>query len=90
MTGDEFAAMRAAANLSAYKTNTADEKEGTNTDWQDLFYKTGTMQSHDVGVSGGTTGSAYTFGIGYYKNEGVVPMEGYSRLSMRGSRDQEI
>lgn len=90
MTGDEFAAMRAAANLSAYKTNTTDEKEGTNTDWQDLFYKTGTMQSHDISVSGGTTGGSYTFGIGYYKNEGVVPMEGYSRLSMRGSLDQEI
>lgn len=90
MTGDEFAAMRAAANMTAYKTNSADEIEGTNTDWQDLFYKTGTMQSHDVGVSGGTTGGAYTFGIGYYKNEGVVPLESYSRLSMRGSLDQEI
>lgn len=90
MNGEEFAAMRAAANLAAYKTNTADEIEGTNTDWQDLFYKTGTMQSHDVGVSGGTTGGAYTFGIGYYKNEGIVPLESYSRLSMRGSLDQEI
>lgn len=90
MTGDEFAAMRAAANMTAYKTNSADEIEGTNTDWQDLFYKTGTMQSHDIGVSGGTTGGSYTFGIGYYKNEGVVPMEGYSRLSIRGSLDQEI
>ena len=68
----------------------ADGIEGTNTDWQDLFYKTGTMQSHDVGVSGGTTGGAYTFGIGYYKNEGIVPLESYSRLSMRGSLDQEI
>lgn len=90
MNGEEFAAMRAAANMTAYKTNSADEIEGTNTDWQDLFYKTGTMQSHDVGVSGGTTGGAYTFGIGYYKNEGIVPLESYSRLSMRGSLDQEI
>lgn len=90
MNGEEFAAMRAAANMTAYKTNSADEIEGTNTDWQDLFYKTGTMLSHDVGVSGGTTGGAYTFGIGYYKNEGVVPLESYSRLSMRGSLDQEI
>jgi TonB-linked SusC/RagA family outer membrane protein len=90
MNGDEFAAMRAFANMSAYKTNTSDEIEGTNTDWQDLFYKTGTLQSHDVGVSGGTTGGAYTFGIGYYKNEGVVPLENYSRLSMRASLDQEI
>ena len=90
MNGEEFAAMRAAANMAAYVNNTADEIAGTNTDWQDLFYKTGSVQSHDVGVSGGTTGGAYTFGIGYYKNEGIVPLESYSRLSMRGSLDQEI
>ncbi|MHB9055104.1 MAG: SusC/RagA family TonB-linked outer membrane protein [Paludibacteraceae bacterium] len=90
MNGEQFAKMRAYANMSAYKTNTADEIAGTNTDWQDLFFKTGTVQSHDVGVSGGTDRSAYTFGVGYYKNEGVVPLEGYSRLSMRASLDQEV
>jgi TonB-dependent starch-binding outer membrane protein SusC len=90
MSGDEFAAMRAYANMAAYKTNTADEVAGTNTDWQDLFYKTGTVQNHDVGVSGGTEHGAYTFGLGYYKNEGIVPLEGYRRLSLRGSLDQEI
>lgn len=90
MNGDKFATMRAYANMSAYKTNTADEVAGTNTDWQDLFYKTGIVQSHDIGVSGGTDRSAYTFGMGYYKNEGVVPLEGYNRISLRGSLDQEI
>ncbi|MGB4413547.1 MAG: TonB-dependent receptor [Paludibacter sp.] len=90
MDGDQFAAMRAYANMAAYKTNTADEIPGTNTDWQDLFYKTGTVQNHDVGVSGGTDRGSYTFGLGYYKNEGVVPLEGYSRISLRGSLDQEV
>jgi TonB-dependent SusC/RagA subfamily outer membrane receptor len=90
MDGEQFAAMRAYANMPAYVNNTADEVAGTNTDWQDLFFKTGAVQSHDVGVSGGTNRGAYTFGIGYYQNEGVVPLEGYSRLSMRGSLDQEI
>jgi len=90
MDGEQFAAMRAFANMSAYKTNTADEIEGTNTDWQDLFYKTGTIQSHDVSVAGGTDRGSYTFGVGYYKNQGVVPLEGYSRISLRGSLDQEI
>lgn len=90
MDGEQFAAMRAYANMPAYVNNTADEVAGTSTDWQDLFYKTGAVQSHDVGVSGGTNRGAYTFGVGYYQNEGVVPLEGYSRLSMRGSLDQEI
>lgn len=90
MDGEQFAAMRTYANMPAYVNNTADEVAGTNTDWQDLFYKTGVVQSHDVGVSGGTNHGAYTFGVGYYQNEGVVPLEGYNRLSMRGSLDQEI
>jgi len=90
MNGDEFAAMRAIANVTAYKTNTADEIAGTNTDWQGLFFKTGSVQSHDVGVSGGTERGSYTFGLGYYKEEGVVPLEGYNRISLRASLDQEI
>ncbi len=90
MDGEKFAAMRAYANMPAYVNNTADEIPGTNTDWQNLFFKTGAVQSHDVGVSGGTDHGAYTFGVGYYKNEGVVPLEGYSRISMRGSLDQEV
>jgi len=90
MNGEQFAAMRAYANMPAYVNNTADEIPGTNTDWQGLFFKTGAVQSHDVGVSGGTDHGAYTFGVGYYKNEGVVPLEAYSRFSLRGSLDQEI
>ncbi len=90
MDGEKFAAMRAYANMPAYVNNTADEIQGTNTDWQGLFFKTGAVQSHDVGISGGTERGAYTFGIGYYKNEGVVPLEVFSRISMHGSIDQEV
>jgi len=90
MDGEKFAAMRAYANMPAYVNNTADEIPGTNTDWQGLFFKTGVVQSHDVGISGGTDRGAYTFGLGYYKNEGVVPLEGFSRISMHASIDQEV
>jgi TonB-linked SusC/RagA family outer membrane protein len=90
MDGEKFAAMRAYANMPAYVNNTADEIPGTNTDWQGLFFKTGVVQSHDVSVSGGTDRGAYSVGVGYYKNEGVVPLEVYSRISMHASVDQEV
>jgi TonB-linked SusC/RagA family outer membrane protein len=90
MNGDDYAKMRAYANMDAYKNNTADEIPGNNTDWQDLFFKTGTVQSHDVGVSGGTAKGSYNFGLGYYKDQGVSPMESYNRISLRGSLDQEV
>lgn len=87
MSGPEFVKLRAAANMY---TNAQDESDNTNTDWQDLFYRTGMVTSHDLGVSGGAEKSSYSFGVGYYRDEAVVPMQDYTRFSIRGSLDQEI
>ncbi|WP_137402267.1 SusC/RagA family TonB-linked outer membrane protein [Echinicola rosea] len=87
MDGPEFVAMRETAGLY---TNGADESNDVNTDWQDLFYRTGVMTSHDVNVTGGGERSTYSFGVGYYHDEGVVPTQQYDRFSLRASVDQEI
>jgi TonB-linked SusC/RagA family outer membrane protein len=87
MDGPEFITLRAAANMF---TNAQDEKDDVNTDWQDLLYRTGTVSSHDLGISGGTEKGAYSFGLGYYSDEAVIPMQDYSRYSIRGTIDQEI
>lgn len=73
-----------------YTTLGTDEKEGVNTDWQDLFFDKGMVTSHDITVTGGTQASSYSFGIGYYHEEAVVPIQDYSRFSLRGSLDQKI
>ncbi len=65
MNATEFRALRTAANM--YPIDGADESDDFDTDWQDLFYKTGAVTSHDLGVSGGTEKSNYSFGIGYYQ-----------------------
>jgi len=93
MSGSEFATLRKYANtMPAGKqyANTLDEADDVNTDWQDLLYRTGTVNSHDVGISGGTQGGSYTFGVSYYKEDAVVPLQDYSRYSIRSSADQEI
>lgn len=87
MDGPEFVALRKAAGQYA---NGVDEADNINTDWQDLFFGTGMVTSHDVGISGGTQKGNYNFGIGYYKEEAVVPNQNYERFSMRASLDQEI
>jgi TonB-dependent starch-binding outer membrane protein SusC len=87
MNGPEFVELRKA---SAMYTNTLDEADTINTDWQDLLYKTGMVTSHDLGVSGGTEKGNYNFGVGYYKDDAVVPMQDYTRYSMRSSLDQEV
>ena len=70
--------------------NSLDESDDTNTDWQDLYYQTGISHNHDVSVAGGTNGGSYSFGAGYYKDESVVPTEGYDRVSVRGNFDQSV
>ena len=87
MDGPSFLKMRQYAGL--YQ-NSLDESENTNTDWQDLYYQTGISHNHDLSVAGGTNGGSFSFGAGYYKDESVVPTEGYDRISVRGNFDQKI
>ena len=87
MDGPTFSKMRQYAGL--YQ-NSLDESETTNTDWQDLYYQTGISYNHDLSVAGGTNGGSYSFGAGYYKDESVVPTEGYDRISIRGNFDQKV
>ena len=87
MNGPEFVKLRAAAGKF---TNGVDEADDVNTDWQDLFYRTAQVTSHDLSVSGGTEKSNYNFGAGYYKDESVLPGQNYTRYSVRGSLDQEV
>ena len=87
MNGSEFIALREAAGQY---TNGVDESNDVNTDWQDLYYGTGLLTNHDIGVSGGSEKSNYNFGMGYYKEEAVLPGQDYERFSMRAALDQEI
>jgi TonB-dependent starch-binding outer membrane protein SusC len=87
MDGPEFVALRAAAGKY---TNGVDESDDVNTNWQDLFYRNGMVTSHNLAVLGGTQNGNYNFGMGYYRDEAVVPLQDYSRISIRGALDQNI
>ena len=87
MNGPEFAALRKAAGIY---TNSLDEADDVNTDWQDLLYKTGIQNNHNVGLNGGTENGRYNFNAGYYKEQGVIPTQQYTRFSIRGTLDQAV
>lgn len=87
MNGNQFAALR---DVTKLYSDGRDEVRGTNTDWQGLLYDSGQIISHDVSVSGGSEGGSYTGGLGYYKEESVLPGQSYERFSLRASLDQEI
>ncbi|MDR0866780.1 MAG: TonB-dependent receptor [Candidatus Symbiothrix sp.] len=71
-------------------TNTSDESNDTNTDWQDLFYRTGIVNNQDVSITKGTEDGSYAFGLGYYRDQAVIPTQQYSRISLRASLDQNF
>lgn len=87
MDGTKFAALR---DYSTLYSDGVDESRNTNIDWQDLLYGSGEMSSHDVSVSGGTEFGSYSAGLGYYKEEAVLPGQKYERFNLRGSLDQQI
>lgn len=87
MDGKQFAALRKYAGKFE---NSLDESDDVNTDWQDLMFRNGMVTSHDVSVAGGTNKGGYSFGAAYYKDQGVVPTQSYTRYSIRGSFDQGV
>ena len=87
MDGPKYAEMRKYAGKFE---NSLDESDDTNTDWQDLLYRTGMVNSHVVSVAGGTNNGSYSFGAAYYKDQGVIPTQNYTRYSLRGSFDQGV
>lgn len=87
MSGKKYAAMREYAGLYS---NSLDESDDTNTDWQDLFFRNGTVNSHSVNVSGGTNGGSYSFGAAYYNDQAVIPTQGYERYSLHGTFNQSV
>ena len=87
MDGPTFVKLRAAAGLY---TNGVDESDDVNTDWQDLFYRTGMVTSHDLSIASGTTQGSYSVGTGYYRSEAVIPGQDYTRYRISGTIDQGV
>lgn len=55
-----------------------------NTNWQDLFYRTGMVKNADLSVSGGGAGGMnYRFSSNYYDEDGIIKGTGFKRYTIR-------
>ncbi|RZM18412.1 MAG: hypothetical protein EOO88_40815 [Pedobacter sp.] len=71
-------------NLPAILTDSLNPAFNANTDWQDIFYRTGRISNIDLGVSGGSdNGMNYRFSGGYYNEDGIIKGTGFKRYSGR-------
>ncbi len=58
-----------------------------NVDWQDEFFKTGVVQSHNVSASGGNENANYYISGGYLNQEGIEQAQGFERYSLKANSD---
>lgn len=88
MDAAKFIKLRQDANL--FPQPGLDEANDVNTDWQDLLYRKGITTNQDMTISGGTEKSSYNFGLGYNKEQSVLPGQDFERFNMRGGLDQDL
>lgn len=64
----------------------------TDTDWQDEVFKTAVMYSTNISASGGTKKLAYSFGISYLNQDGIIGLgkSNYNRLTARTNLKYDI
>ena len=97
--GTEYAAYKEEARLatptgvSNYGLTTAEQAglaNGTNTDWQKLLYKHAFVSSHELSLSGGSEGTQFGLGAGYYNETSVIPGQSFERFSLRSTIDHKL
>lgn len=59
-------------------------------DWQDLVFKTGVATSHNLTISGGNPNATYSFGAGYFNQEGIQLAQNFTRYSAKATADVKI
>lgn len=88
LNGDQFVEIanekRANANQSALAN------PGENTDWQDLIFRKGFTQQHNISISGGSEATKYFFGLGFTDQESPVRPNDLTRYSFRSNIDHSI
>lgn len=62
----------------------------TNTDWQDLYFKTGLMTGNNVSISGGSDKSTFYSSAGYTRQEGIVKGVGFDRYNFRVNSTHDL
>ncbi|SEP80875.1 SusC/RagA family TonB-linked outer membrane protein [Flavobacterium urocaniciphilum] len=63
-------------NLEAYSVNT---------NWKDIFFRTGTTKSHDLSFSAGSENLNNYTSLSYFDQDGIVPTTNFKRFTFRSN-----
>ncbi len=59
-------------------------------DWQNLVFKKGNATSHNLTISGGGQNATYSFGAGYFNQEGIQLAQKFTRYSAKATSDVKV
>ena len=63
----------------------------TDTDWQDVMFRSAPITDHQLSISGGNDVSrVYTSLRGYFSQDGIMPVTDYQRQSFRINSDHKV
>lgn len=88
LTGDQFVEIANEKRSNAGSSQLA--QPGVNTDWQDYIFRKGSVQQHNLSLSGGTDQTTYFFSLGYTSQESPIIANDLERYSFRANLDQQV
>lgn len=71
-------------------TQNAINNVGRGTDWLGLVTRDGSIQQHNVSVTGGTKTTKYLLSGNYFNQDGIIKNAGFQRYSVRANIDQDL
>jgi len=77
-------------NGKKYFSDSEINNAGEGTDWQDLIFRNAPIRKHSLTISGGSDRTVFSFGTGYFDQNGIVKNSGYRRISLRANIDHKI
>ena len=84
----ERAATGAIQEKTQYKLLLAEA--GGDTNWQDIIFDGGTINSHSLSVSGGSARTKFSSALNYLHDEGVLLTDDYKKYSLKLKVDSKI
>ncbi|GMQ30731.1 TonB-dependent receptor [Algoriphagus confluentis] len=88
LTGDQFVEIANEKRTNANASELA--RPGVNTDWQDIVFRKGFTQQHNVSISGGSEATKYFFSLGFTDQESPIVANDLKRYSFRANLDHSI
>lgn len=62
----------------------------TGTDWQDAVFRTAMMYDVNLGISGGSDKTTYSFSFGHRNQEGIIKTTGFKRYNLRANIEHRV